>query len=288
MKTLMPAHSKTVPALAAALAGIFWGSNYIVVTQLLSDHPFFIGAARSFGGALPLMLFYPRLPSAGWWLKIGILGTLNCGAFFALLFVSALRLPGGIAGTLQSVGPIFTILIAWAALGERPRFLKLGLVFAGAIGVALLLVSGQTSMDWLGAVAGLGAALCLAAGGILINRWSRPAPLPIFTGWQLAVGGVELVLLAIFIGDIPARVSGSEILGLAYLAIFSTSIAYSLWFYCIGEAGASVAAPFLLLSPVVAFTLDALFRGLVPTTQQAVGASIVLMSLLVGQVYGRR
>jgi probable blue pigment (indigoidine) exporter len=284
----MPPQSKTVPALAAALASVFWGSNYIVVTQLLSDHPFFIAAVRSVGGALPLLLLYPRLPSVGWWGKIAILGTLNCGAFFALLFVSALRLPGGIAGTLQSIGPIFTIVIAWAALGERPRFLKLGLLFAGATGVALLLISGRAPIDWLGAVAGLGAALCLAAGGILMNRWPRPAPLAIFTGWQLAVGGLELTLLAALVGDLPASASVPEIMGLAYLAIFSTTIAYSLWFYCIGAAGAAVAAPFLLLSPLVAFTLDALIRGLLPTAQQAIGASIVLASLLAGQVADRR
>jgi probable blue pigment (indigoidine) exporter len=76
--------------------------------------------------------------------------------------------------------------------------------------------------------------------------------------------------------------------GLAYLAIISTTVAYSLRFYCITAAGASAASPFLLMSPLVAFSIEALIRGLVPTPQQAIGAAIVLTSLFVGQFRARR
>lgn len=47
-------------------------------------------------------------------------------------------------------------------------------------------------------------------------------------------------------------------------------------------------APFFLLIPIVAFALDAVVRGLVPTTIQGVGALIVMASLLVGQQFGSR
>ena len=143
-------------------------------------------------------------------------------------------------------------------------------------------------MDWLGAATGLGAALSLALGGILMNQWRRPAPLLTFTAWQLAVGGIELAIIAVLVGDVPAVVSGKEMLGLAYLAIFSTSIAYR---------SGSIALPlpelrsrlyFFLLSPVVAFSLDALVRSLLPTSQQAIGAAIVLTSLFLGQLPARR
>lgn len=97
----------------------------------------------------------------------------------------------------------------------------------------------------MGAIAGLGAALSLALGGLLLHKWPRPVPLLAFTAWQLCVGGCELAFCAFVIDDVPSTLSASQVAGLAYLAIASTTVAYSLWFYCIETAGASVAAPLL-------------------------------------------
>ena len=117
------------PKLSAALAAVIWGTTYIFVTTMLPANPIFTAAVRALGGGLPLLILYRRLPHRSWWGKIVLLGTLNCGVFFALFFVAAQRLPGGVAGTLQSLGPIFTVLIAWppgqppdAALETRPVF----------------------------------------------------------------------------------------------------------------------------------------------------------------------
>jgi probable blue pigment (indigoidine) exporter len=56
-----------------------------------------------------------------------------------------------------------------------------------------------------------------------------------------------------------------------------------LWFKAIAKAGAVVVAPFVLLVPITAFVLDALIKGLVPTTLQVVGAAIVIAGLLLNQ-----
>jgi probable blue pigment (indigoidine) exporter len=276
------------PKLSAALAAAIWGTTYICTTRFLPHGPIFIAAVRALGGGLPLLLLSPRLPSRDWWLKIVLLGTLNCGVMFAFLFVSAERLPGGVAGTLQSLGPVFTILIAWPLLGASPSPVRLASVVLGAVGVMLLLTSGSVALDGLGTVAGIGAALSLALGGVLLNRWGRPAPLLVFTAWQLVVGGIELAALAAITGDVPASVSAPNVVAFVYIALVGTSLAYALWFHGIEGAGASAVAPFFLLIPIVAFALDALLRGLVPTPIQGVGAVIVLSSLLVGQQFGQR
>src|SRR5664280_661191 len=132
------------PRLSAALASVIWGSSssssssYIFITSMVPEHPVFTAAVRALGGGLPLLALYPRLPHRAWWGKVILLGTLNCGVFFAFLLVAAERLPGGIAGTLQSLGPIFTILIVWPLLCESPSPMRLASVVLGAIGVMLL------------------------------------------------------------------------------------------------------------------------------------------------------
>jgi probable blue pigment (indigoidine) exporter len=272
------------PKLCAALASVIWGTTYIVATSMLPAHPVFTGAVRALGGGLPLLLIYRTFPHRSWWLRVFLLGTLNCGAFFGFFFVAAQRLPGGVAGTLQSLGPIFTVLIAWRLLGQSPSFMRLGSVVVGAVGVMLLLTSGTLALDTVGALAGLGAALSLALGGVLLNRWGRPAPLMVFTAWQLIVGGIELAIFATLAGDIPTVLTTQNVIGFSYVALIGTSVAYALWFYGIEGVGVSAAAPFFLLIPIVAFVLDAVIKGFVPTPVQGIGAAIVLASLLIGQL----
>jgi probable blue pigment (indigoidine) exporter len=276
------------PKLSAALAAVIWGTTYIFVTAMLPGNPLFTAAIRALGGGLPLLLLYRQLPHRSWWGKVILLGTLNCGVFFAFLFVAAERLPGGVAGTLQSLGPIFTVLIAWPLLGDRPTPIRLGSVVLGSIGVMVLLSGGSLALDGIGAVAGVGAAISLALGGVLLNRWGRPAPLLVFTAWQLVVGGLELGLLAALTGDLPTTITMTNVLGFAYVGLIGTTIAYVLWFRAIEELGAPAVAPFFLLIPIVAFAIDAAIRGLIPTLVQGLGALVVLGSLFIGQQAAKR
>jgi len=165
------------PKLSAALAAAIWGTTYIFVSVVLPHNPIFTAAVRALGGGLPLLLLYNQAPPRDWWGKVAVLGTLNCGVVFAFLFIAAERLPGGVAGTLQSLGPIITVLIAWPLLGERPTWLRLVSVVLGSIGVMILLTSGKIVLDGVGAAERALAAVSLALGGVLLNRWGRPIPL---------------------------------------------------------------------------------------------------------------
>lgn len=86
-----------------ALAPISWGSTYAVATELLPpDRPLFTGVMRALPAGLLLTLLSRRLPKGEWWWKSAVLGALNIGAFFPLLFLAAYRLPGGVAAVLGS------------------------------------------------------------------------------------------------------------------------------------------------------------------------------------------
>lgn len=272
------------PKLSAAAATILWGFTYIVSTMLLPHNPLLIGAVRALGGALVLLLLARQRPPAGWWDKLIILGTLNAGLFFGLLFIAAMRLPGGVAAIFQALGPLCVILMGWGILGVRPTLLKIASVLIGVAGVSLVVLKGDAGLDLIGVAAALGSALSLALGGILINKWGKP-PMPMlaFTGWQLLIAGVELSVVALLAQDIPDAVTGAHVLGFAILAILLTALPFVLWFKAIASAGAVVVAPFFLLVPITAFVLDALVKGFIPTAYQVVGAIIVVAGLLLSQ-----
>jgi len=114
--------SALVPVIAlTALAPISWGTTYAVTTEFLPpDRPLFTALLRALPAGLVLLALTRVLPRGAWWWKATVLGALNIGAFFPLLFLSAYRLPGGMAAVVGSVGPLFVAGLATLLPAVRP------------------------------------------------------------------------------------------------------------------------------------------------------------------------
>ena len=103
-----------------ALAPAAWGLTYLATTEFLPPgRPLLAGAVRALPAGLLLAATARQRPVGTWWLKAAALGVLNIGGFFALLFVAAYRLPGGVAATLGAVQPLVAAGLATALLRER-------------------------------------------------------------------------------------------------------------------------------------------------------------------------
>ena len=115
--------SATTVALTAltALAPASWGTTYVVTTELLPPgHPLFAGLMRALPAGLLALAVTRVLPRGDWWWKAAVLGVLNIGALYPLLFVAAERLPGGVAATLGAIQPLLVAGLAIAVLHDRP------------------------------------------------------------------------------------------------------------------------------------------------------------------------
>lgn len=266
-----------------ALAPIIWGSTYLVTTELLPpDRPLLAGALRALPVGLGLVAIFGRLPQGVWWWRTLVLGTLNIGLFFALLFVAAYRLPGGIAATLGAVQPLLVALFAGTVLAQKPTLTTLAAGVVGVVGVALLVLGSGIVLEVWGVAAALAGAFSMAAGTVLARLWVSPVPMPLFTAWQLVAGGLLLGILSlVFEGRVPA-LSPSNVWGYSYLGLIGGGVAYTFWFRGIGKLGTSVA--FLgLLSPIVATVLGYAVLGQQFGWRQGLGAVLILGSVLVGQ-----
>lgn len=269
--------------LLTALAPTIWGSTYLVTTELLPPgRPLLAGALRALPIGLALVAIFRRLPEGVWWWRILVLGTLNIGLFFALLFVAAYRLPGGVAATLGAVQPLLVALFAGTVLAQKPSSVTLAAGVGGVVGVALLVLGSGVGLEGWGVSAALMGAFCMAAGTVLARLWVSPVPVLLFTGWQLVAGGLLLGALSLmFEGRVPI-LSSENLLGYGYLGVIGGGIAYTLWFRGISKIGTSVA--FLgLLSPVVATILGYAVLGQQFGWRQGLGAILVLGSVLAGQ-----
>lgn len=281
--------NKWVILTVTAFAPLTWGTTYAVTTELLPpDKPFLAAAIRALPAGLLLFLATRRLPQGSWWWKASLLGALNIGVFFALLFVAAHRLPGGVAATIGAVQPLLVAVMASRWIGERLTASKIVTAAVGLAGVALLVLQSQARLDAVGVAAALGGAASMAGGLVLTKKWGQPAASLAVTSWQLTAGGLLLVPLALFAeGPLPAQLTGLNVAGYLYLSLIGTALAYALWFRGLQLLPAFSASLLGLLSPVVATAAGwlALHQQLSPG--QTAGALLILGTLVAANLRRR-
>lgn len=272
---------------ATAFAPAVWGTTYLVTTEFLpADHPLFAGLMRALPAGLVAIALMRTLPSGIWWWRALVLGALNIGFFFPLLFAAAERLPGGVAATLGAVQPIIVAVLAIVILHERPSARRFAWGGAGVVGVALVVLGPDAALDPVGVVAGVVGAASMAFGVTLTKRWGRPegvGPLA-FAGWQLAGGGLVLLPLTALVEGAPPAVDAPAVAGYVWLGLIGGLIAYALWFRGIGTLPVASVALLGLLSPMVAALLGVVVLDEALRPLQIAGFVIALTAIVGGQL----
>lgn len=273
-----------------AVAPMAWGTTYLVTTELLpAGHPLLAGLLRALPAGLLALVLGRTLPTGRWWLKAFVLGVLNIGAFFPLLFLAAERLPGGVAAAVGGAQPLIVLALGALVLGDRIRPVTAVAALAGAGGVALVVLGPDARLDGWGVLAALGGVGSTGLGIVLTKRWGRPTGVgPVaYAGWQLTAGGLFLLPLTLGFEGLPSHVDGGAVLGYLWLGTVGGLLAYTLWFRGIQELPVVAPGLLALLSPVVAAVLGVTIAGESFTGPQALGVAVVLIALIAGQIAAR-
>ncbi|WP_234988037.1 EamA family transporter [Demequina sp. NBRC 110056] len=269
---------------ATAIAPALWGTTYLVTTELLPpDRQLLASVLRALPAGLVLLAFTRTLPRGAWWWRSAVLGVLNIGAFFALLFVSAYRLPGGVAATLGAVHPLIVAVLAVVVLHEIARARTFVAAGVGLAGVALLVLTPDASVDLVGVLAGLAAGASTAFGVVLTKRWGRPVDLLSFTAWQLVWGGAVLVAPMLVLEGLPSHLTWANVGGYAWLGVLGGVVAYVLWFRGVLALPAGQVSTLAFLAPLVAATLGWVALGQALSWVQLAGAAAIVGAVLLGQ-----
>ena len=278
-------------AALTAVAPVVWGSTY-AVTQLWlpPDRPFFAAATRVLPAGLLLLLWVRRLPTGPWWGRSLLLGALNHGVFFALLYVGAYRLPSGLGSTLTALSPLVVMAVAFLVLGERQARVTVAAAVVGVAGVMALVWQGDRdgAVDPVGVAAVIGAVVASSVGFVLVKRWSPPSDVLTTTSWQLVAGGLLLVPLAWSTEGAPPALDGAAVAGLAYLGLAGTALGYVLWFRGLTRMDAGAVAVVGLVNPVVGTGLGVVLLGEPFGPVHVAAVAVTLGSVLVAQAPVRR
>ena len=269
-------------ATALIVLSLAWGHTWVLAKQGLAyAPPFAFAAQRCVGGALALFLALKllgrplHLVAPGKTLGIALV---NVAAF--LIFQTWALVEGGAGKTavLNYTMPIWTLLMAWPFLGERIRGVQWLAAACALAGLTLIIGPWSMQASLLSKLLGLMAAVSWAIGTILIKRLQSRCKVDLIslTAWQLLMGAVPLVLLAVVVPDRSTVWSAPYIGILAFTSIVSTALCWWLWIYILDRAPAWEASLSVLGTPVVALLSSRLLLG------EEFGVIEVLGMLMIG------
>lgn len=267
-----------------AIAPVAWGSNYFVTRQFLPvDLPLWGAVIRALPAGLLLLVFARQLPRGHWWWRSLVLGALNVGAFFALIYVASQLLPSSVAATLMATSAAVLLLLAWPLLGERPSLVAIAGTALGFTGVVVMFAGAGGVIDPLGVAASLGAMLLSSVGYVLTKRWGRDVSVVALTSWQLLAGGLLLLPAALLVeGALPVP-DPPAMAAYAYTTIVATALANLAWFFGLRHLTAGTVGVVGLLNPVTGVALGTLVAGELFGLQEAIGTALILVGVFLGR-----
>jgi drug/metabolite transporter (DMT)-like permease len=177
---------------------------------------------------------------------------------------SAILIPSGQAAILGFTMPVWTVLIAWLLLGDRPSPRMWLAVVLAALAVLLLAIPAREAYRDApaGFVLGVAAGLGWAAGTVVLKRAAVSAPALVLTAWQLLVAAVPIGLVALWVGHgqwfVP---SWTSVLVIGYITLVPLAIGNAAWFAVVGLLPATVAGLSAVLVPIVAMVTGAIVHA---------------------------
>ena len=207
-----------------------------------------------------------------------IVGCINSAIPFLLFAFASLYLPAGFSSILNATAPLFGTLIAGLWLREKLTIVQfIGLVI-GFAGVTILV--GWTKIpvttNFIRAIAaGLIAPLSAAMAALYAReKLLGVNPIAVATGSLL---GATIILLPVTPWFLPDRFpSLTIILVTIALSLFSTAIAYVIYFRLISRIGASKSLIVAYLIPLFAMFWGTLILGEPITISMILGCGLIL------------
>lgn len=296
-----PAPERTAarPVLAVAAVGVtvlLWGSSFVVIRAAGTD--------LSPGPMALLRMGVATLVMAPFALRSGVLrrvprgrllglvltyGVLWFAGYHLALNAAEQHVDAGTAALFVNVAPLLIALGAGTLLREGlTRRLLVGAV-VGLVGVTIMSVgvSGGGLLTGPGAARGVGLALLAAviyATSVLLQKAILRRVDTLAATWLGFVVGT--VVLLPFTPALTSELRGTEpaaALGVVYLGVFSTALAFSTWGYALARIPAGRLGMVAYLVTVVSVLLSWLMLDESPSALTLAGGAIALAGVALGR-----
>lgn len=275
------------------ILSFLWGGSFLFAKIAVAEVPPFTIVLIRVAGAALILAVVVKLLGLGMprerevWARFFTLALLSNVIPFSLIVYGQTQIGAGLASILNATTPLFTLIVTHLVTqDERLTPLRLAGVMAGFAGVAVMLgPSAATGLSGplLAQLAVLLAAFSYGWAGWYGRRLTGLHPLQAALGQVTASSVVMLPLAALAEQPWVLPMPSAAALGaLAGIAIFSTALAYGLYFRLLARVGAGNASLVTFLIPPSALLMGILFLDERLTLWQGagmlgIGAGLVLV-----------
>lgn len=283
-------------AVNLAIVYVIWGSTYLAIKIAIETIPPLLMAGTRFllaGTALYLWAIRhgdrADRPTREHWRSAFVIGGLLLVGGNGAVTLAEQRVDSGVAALLVASVPLWMALIVWlrtrARLGARAA---VGLLL-GFAGVAVLVQpgAGEAPVHLPSAGLILVGALSWAYGSVRAPELTLPARPLLSTAMQMLAAVPMFLVLGTARGELGAldlgAISGRSALGVLYLAVFGSVIAFSAYGWLLKHVSSSTASTYAYVNPAVAVVLGWAVLGEVldARTFLATGVIVVAVAIIV-------
>ncbi|WP_226011374.1 DMT family transporter [Halomicrobium salinisoli] len=249
--------------LFVVLAALF-GVSFVAIKAGLAAIPPLLFAAIRFDVAAPFVLAYAAWRYDDWvprdrsdLVSVAVGAVALVAANNGLLFLGQQTTTPATASVMYGLNPILAPAFAYLLLDQRVDRLGFAGVLLGLVGVVIIVQPSPatlTDASTLGQLYVLGAAVVVALGSVLLRRFESTIGSVPMTAWAMALGAGLLHVASVAAGEslAPGAWSRTVLLSILSLGLFSTAMAYPIYFALIRRIGPVRTNLVAYLVPVVA------------------------------------
>jgi drug/metabolite transporter (DMT)-like permease len=269
-----------------------WGGSFFLTSVALKEiTPFTLVFVRLtiadialFSVIIAIGARIPKdLPTWGQFLVLGMFGS---ALPFSLIFWGMLKVSGGLASILTSMTPLSTIIIAhFFTADEKLTWWRFWGVMIGVGGVVVIVgpsVLNDGGSDIAAQLAILGASVCYGIAGVYGKRFFGMPPVVVAFGQVASAAILTLPMVLMFEHPFSQTIpSATAIASVVALALFSSALAFIVFFRILMRVGATNVVLVTLLIPVTAIFLGAVILGEKLLLRHFAGLAVIICGLLI-------
>jgi len=240
---------------------LIWGSSFILMKRGLESFSAAQVAALRLGIAslslLPIALRHLRLIGT-YWKPLLVVGFIGSGVPAILFTTSELHISSSLAGALNSLTPLFTLLVGTFLFKRKIKLLRAIGVVVGLLGAWVLMAAeGDFTIGGFGwAMLPVVACFCYGISVNTIKRYFQEVPSPVATSLNLLLIGIPCLAFAAVDGVPQMLVSQPHALisfgYISILAVVGTSGALLIYTRLVQITSPVIASSVTYLMPLVA------------------------------------